>query len=388
MLTYDLGRQHFYWRMTDLPGDPPNVVPEFCDLSLTFDDRMGLIRRGHDLEVDGFLKRVYDIGSNVGYLTEGSDLAKRYGDEFLYFSLRHVQDAGLPSTRGYEIGAGGCYLMRRFQENGVFLCAIDPSPMTSDAAEKIGAECIVNHYPLVEPLERRSLIVHYDVLEHCEDPVGFLSSNRDDLAQGGLLLFAVPDCGPCIDVGDISMAIHEHHNYFDQGSLSRVVSSAGFDVREISKSDYGDVLFCAATVRTSAPDRIPRFEAENFTRFCTQADRRRRVVARVIEAATSTPNGLGLFVAQRSFPYLCSSGVYDGFKMYDDNRAIEGRYFDGFDSPVQSRSTFLENSPSHLLVLSQAFGERIRDSLTAELEALGRKVEITTFDDVTRLARA
>lgn len=374
--------------MTDLPRDPPNVVPDFCDLSLTFDDRMGLIRRGQDPEVDSHLKRVYDIGSNVGYLTEGSDLAKRYGDEFLEFSLRHVQSTGLSSTHGYEIGAGDCYLIRRFQENGVYLCAIDPSPMTSDAAAKIGAECIVNYYPLVEPLERRSLIVHYDVLEHCEDPIAFLTSNRDDLAPGGLLLFAVPDCGPCIEVGDISMAIHEHHNYFDKGSLSRVVSSAGFNVREISQSGYGDVLFCAATVAASVRDTLPSFEAENFTRFCAQADRRREVVASVIEAAMSSANGLGLFVAQRSFPYLCLAGVYDGFQMYDDNRSIEGRYFDGFGSAVQSRTTLLRDCPSRLLVLSQAFGERIRDSLTAELNALDRKVEITTFDDVTRLARA
>lgn len=58
---------------------------------------------------------------------------------------------------------------------------------------------------------------------------------------------AVPDCTKSIEMGDISIAIHEHVNYFDEISIRNVIELAGFYPLIIKKAPNGGVLFCAAT---------------------------------------------------------------------------------------------------------------------------------------------
>jgi 2-polyprenyl-3-methyl-5-hydroxy-6-metoxy-1,4-benzoquinol methylase len=383
MPTLPLGDLAFYWRMTAAPATPPNPVPDFVEFEFSFLEDYQLIIQTRNQRTWEHLERIYRENYNVGYLQEGHALAAGYGGDFMQ-RIESAISQYLPGARRIsEIGAGGSYILKQLKGRGFEVAAIDPSPIAIDKGREFGIEVVPRFYPAPGAIPKSDLILHYDVLEHVPDPVDFLRHHPDDLNPGGITVFAVPDCTPYIASGDVSMILHEHLNYYDAESLRNVVEAAGFDVLELSPGGYGNVLFCVARV-SPAPSWTPRRGIAKFEQFAERVRKLRTRVEEFIRAGLATGHTLGCYVPLRAVPYLSMLGVTDGCRFFDDNGGIHGQYFDGFSSRVESQQELAANPVTHLLIMSYAFGDKIRQRINDAIP--GHGMNILTLADLAHSA--
>src|SRR5881392_2613439 len=140
------------------------------------------------------------------------------------FLERCIAERGI--GRALEIGCGGCLMLAALGARGIDVAGIDPSPVAAEAGRRKGVPVIESFFPPALNLEPVDLVLHSDVLEHVEDPVAFLRSHHTFLTAQGCVAVAVPDSTESVALVDLSMLMHQHVNYFTQGSLRRVVENA------------------------------------------------------------------------------------------------------------------------------------------------------------------
>lgn len=375
----DLGRLQFYYRNTAQYNTPANIVPDFVDFEIDFDEAHQLIIQKRNKDTLAYLDTIYKESFNVGYLQEGHDLAVKYGTDFIDYITSSISSTNPNAKRISEIGAGGCYILRKLKEEGYEVAAIDPSPIAHDKGREFGIEVVPEFYPSDNYIPKSDVIIHYDVLEHIEDTQKFLKSNLKELNDNGLVVFAVPDCTDNIKTGDISMFIHQHLNYFDVDSLSNLMKSAGFEVINIVKSNYGGVLYCCAKKSTSQlyDNKQGRSKFDNFT---NQVDFNIESVKLFMKEGLSEGNTLGVYIPLRSLAYLSKLQVFKDFRFFDDDQGIYMKYFDGFEVPIENRHDLIENPVSHLLIMSYAFGDKIK----TEISKTCPEMKILTYSEIVK----
>lgn len=374
----ELGKLGFYWRMTEESGLPKNPVPDFVDFSFTFWEEYQLIIQTRNEQTWGYLETIYRENYNVGYLQEGHDLSLPYGNDFIEHIEFAIRNFNPTIKRVSEIGAGGCYILNRLKSLGIQVAAIDPSPISKVKGDELGIEIIPEFYPSSSKIPKSDMIIHYDVLEHVNDPAAFLKSHIDDLNENGLVLFAVPDCSSYIASGDISMILHEHLNYFDSISLKNVVEASGLEVLDIRKANYGGVLYCIAK-KSEVYEWTPANGCKKFDDFVNSFVRLNAKVRDFIVEGTRDGNVLGCYIPLRAIPYLTEFTKYLNIRFFDDNSGIHNQYFDGFNIKVENRRDLLEKPVTHLLIMSSVFGEKIKSQLASEL--IGNQMVIMSLTD-------
>lgn len=375
-LEHRLGDMAFYWRMRATGAPPHPCIPAFLPFAFSFNPELQLVVQARRDETLHWLAEVYKEDQNVGYLQDGHALAAAYGDDFLGF-IDGSCDAASQSF--IEVGCGGAYLLARLKARGHAVQGVDPSPVAVRAAERLGVPMVADFYPSTKLVERADTIFHYDVLEHVDNPAAFLRAHHDNLRPGGHVIVAVPDCTPSIRIGDASMAIHEHLNYFDADSLDRTLRMAGFRPLRIEASRHGGVLYAFAR---SEPDIASASAPEQLTRkFELFSDGLHALTSRLREFAArhaTSPRGLALYIPLRLMPYLATGDDWPHVRFFDDDPGILGKCFDGYDFPVENFEGFVATPPSGAIIGSFAFADRIGQKIRAKL---GNGVEIMALAD-------
>lgn len=378
MTHLELGKLGFYWRMTDAPNVPRNPVPDFVDFSFSFLEDSQLIIQTRDSQIFRHLETVYNENYNVGYLQEGHALAEPYGGDFIACIENALRQHNPEARRITEIGAGGCYILKKLKELGYETTAVDPSPVAIQKGEEFGIDVVPEFYPAKAAMPRSDLIIHYDVLEHVDPPSEFLKHHLADLNVGGLIVFSVPDCSPYIAFGDISMILHEHLNYFDEESLRNTVEAAGFEVLKIFRGGHGGVLNCVARAAAGVELYEPKSGTSKFDAWIERVQHLRGLVGDFIERGITPGHTLGCYVPLRAIPYLSMAGIGNA-RFFDDDPGIHRKYFDGFPVPVENMDDLMADPVTHLLILSFAFGDQIRSRINEQLP--GYKIEIACLED-------
>jgi hypothetical protein len=344
-----------YWRIRK-PGENAHpTLPASMPLALRLDPALGLIAQEMNDRLRAVLHEVYLAESNIGYLQEGHTLARGYGEDLLRFLERSIQRH--PVKRAIEIGCGGCMMLAALAERGIDVAGVDPSPIAIDAGKRKGVPVIASFFPPREALAPGDLIFHSDVLEHVEDPVAFLRSHHDFLASDGCVAIAVPDSTESVSLGDISMLMHQHINYFTRESLRRVVEAAGFTVLGIEKSGYGGSLYCLA--QRGKPQGTPKRDSSEDAFFSRARKALANVRERVERAAERT-----FYMPLRSAPYLAAfDWIRPGVRVFDDTAHWHRGQIDGLPIAIENLGDLAANPPRAAFVMSLTFGDVVRGKI-------------------------
>lgn len=380
----ELGEVPFYWRVKKAADQPPHDVPACLPFAFSFMDDLQLVIQKRNPVVLQWLERVYKEDANVGYLQDGHAQAESYGGEFIDFFQRASTLLPTPPRSAADIGCGGVYLLQKVREQGLRVKGIDPSPVTAAAGKKAGIEIVPDFYPSPSLTESFDVLFHYDVLEHVEDPVAFLRAHHANLSSHGALIFAVPDCSHHIALGDVSMLLHEHLNYFDSESLAHVVRAAGFDPLLLEPARHGGVLLCCAVPAANrAVPVVPVKDTSKFETFSAKAYGALRRFAALVNR--SGHDELGLYVPLRAFPYLGQVPPETRLRFFDDDPGLRGRYYDGFSVPIESRDELAGRPPGQVMICSLAFGDKIAARLRGmQVNELNLVMWSELFDEVAR----
>jgi 2-polyprenyl-3-methyl-5-hydroxy-6-metoxy-1,4-benzoquinol methylase len=371
--TLNLGELSFYWRMADKHG-APGSVPTFLPFAFGFDARTQLITQEPNARVLEALRQSYLEDHNIGYLQEGHALADKYGQDFLGFIQRMLTGCGRPVTSVLDVGCGGCYVLKALQGQGFAVFGVDPSPVAARWGREIGIPIATGFYPMAHGFGKMDVVLSSGVLEHVPDPVTFLRGHLMDLAPGGHIIVSTPDSAPSIELGDPSMVLHEHISYFDQDSLRRVVTEAGYEVLVVEYANYGQSLYCFARPleNQGGPSRVPAVASvgEKFERFSKRVGRSLMVFAEQMKPLLSDRSvSLGFYVPLRALPYLSILKVFDGVRFFDDDPGIRAKYFDGFDVPVENFQDLQARPVTHMIIMSLPHAPAIAKKLRAYFEA-------------------
>ena len=354
--TIDLGELSFYWRMADKHGAPASA-PMFLPFAFGFDARTGLITQEPNVRVLGALRRTYLEDHNIGYLQEGHALADKYGQDFLGFIQRMLAESGRPVTSVMDVGCGGCYILNALKDQGFAVFGIDPSPVAARWGRQIGIPIATGFYPVTHGFGKMDVVLSSGVLEHVPDPVTFLRGHREDLAPGGHIIISTPDSAPSIELGDPSMILHEHISYFDEDSLRRVVTEAGYEVLTVGFASYGQSLYCfARPLETRAGPSLASDDQgawDKFERFSERLGWSLEAFAQQVRPLVNDRSvNLGFYVPLRALPYLSILKVFDGIRFFDDDPGVHGKYFDGFDVPVENFQDLQARPVTHMIIMS------------------------------------
>lgn len=378
----ELGDVPFYWRVKKSADQPPHEVPARLPFAFSFMEDLQLVIQRRDPVILKWLEHVYKEDANVGYLQEGHALAESYGGEFIDFFRR--ASALLPKSpaSAADIGCGGVYLLQKVREQGLAVKGIDPSPVTAAAGRKAGIEIVPDFYPTPLLTEQFDVLFHYDVLEHVADPVAFLRAHHENLSSHGAVIFAVPDCSHHIELGDVSMLLHEHLNYFDGESLAHVVRAAGFKPLLLEPACHGGVLFCCAVPTTNRAAPVAAVKGDS--KFHTFRAKAQTALRRFAALADQSGRGeLGLYVPLRAFPYLGQLPPNTRLRFFDDDPGLRGRYYDGFDVAIEDRDELAARPPALVMICSLAFGHKIAARLRdKQVDKLRMVMWSELFDEV------
>lgn len=359
--TLNLGEIQFYWRVTDKPNTPKNVVPDFLPFEFTFEESTQLIRQKKNQVILDALEKIYLEEFNVGYLQEGHALAEGYGNDVLAFVNKTVKQHIPNAKRILEVGCGGGYMLNKFRAMGLEVMGVDPSPIAVVKGKEFGYEVIKDFYPTKQTFNKVDIIFHYDVLEHIENHVEFLKEHKKDLNDNGLIVFAVPDDTECLQIGDISMVIHEHINYFDKESLANTVSKAGFEVLDVQKSNHGGVLYCAARKLNNDGNYKDKTGMAKFEHFINEHQTFRSKITNYIdEILGDEKNTLGIYIALRVAPYLTKYKNNPRLRFFDDDPGLHNKYYDGYQVPIENMQDLIDKPLTHLFIATHSFGAKIQ----------------------------
>lgn len=366
----------FYWRFNDTPDkrsdDPPALVPFGFD----YDEKLDLFIESRSPALSGLLADIYSRHANVGFLQDGNNLINTYGADFWRFLNELI--AQYPARTVLEVGCGGCVLLERLQSQGCEVLGVDPSPFAAMAGERKGIRVMQEFFPPRNLDCIPDLIFQVDVLEHIESPLPFLQSQVACLEEGGIIVVNVPDCTKSLELGDISMALHQHVNMFDMVSLPTLLKAAGLEVVKLERSRYGSALYCAARKIRNSQEIIPAHDPGRWERFEGQAKRNIERFQSVVEDAKKSADSIGFFMPQRAFPYLGMIGCFDGFRMFDNLNLWHRRYLDGISTPVENQADLVESPVDHVFVMSLTFGNEVARQLRKDVPGM----KITTLAEI------
>jgi SAM-dependent methyltransferase len=137
------------------------------------------------------------------------------------------------------VGAGFGTFCAEVKARNVFsrVVAVEPTPDLAETCRKRGL--VVMEQPVEQiKLEAANLfdvIASFEVIEHLFAPIDFVGHMTRLLKPGGLLILTCPN-GQGFDIetlGVVSNTVdHEHLNYFNPGSLAKLLTNCSLEVLE------------------------------------------------------------------------------------------------------------------------------------------------------------
>jgi 2-polyprenyl-3-methyl-5-hydroxy-6-metoxy-1,4-benzoquinol methylase len=373
-------RLPFYWRLSPAVQKVPNVVDDYFPFAFGFDAESGLVTQQRNEDVLAALDSIYKQEYNIGYLQDGNEIAKPYGNDFIAYLQSSLEKN--PNVRKIlEIGCGGCVVLENLKRGGYEVCGIDSSPFAATEGAKKGIEVITDFFPSGRISEKFDMIFHVDVLEHIDNYADFLKHQYDQLSDEGIVVINVPDATVSITVGDISMAMHQHLNYFTETSLRAALRNAGFEVVSVDKAGYGGSLYAIGRKKRNAAIGIKMHNTDHdFESFSSRAE---RVIASFCECSdrvlSDSKRTLGFYVPLRTLPYISRQGVYEGFRFFDDTDHWHMNVFDGVTVPIENFGDLKQNPVTDLIIMSLTFGDVIRSKV---LKEFGDRINVVTLGDL------
>jgi 2-polyprenyl-3-methyl-5-hydroxy-6-metoxy-1,4-benzoquinol methylase len=364
----------FYWRLTT-SFDNEFETPNELDFEFTILD--GLLSTVRTPELLESLTKVYSLDYNIGYIQEDYDIAQPFVEDFRKFLFKYSDQLN-PKANVLEIGCGGAVLLKELKDSGLNCVGVDPSPTALRASEKYGFELVPSFFDSSAFSAKFDLIFHSDVLEHSFDPMEFISDQRKILNRDGIIVVSVPDATENIKHGDISIAMHQHLQYFSADSLRALMMNSGFEILEIRTAGYGGSLYCAARKIDHTKGNIQLGHLDLKTPLPNFQDS----VNRFIQLLSHMEGNIGFYVPLRTLPYLCASGIdmkNCNFRFFDDTAHWHGCHFDGTAIPIENFQDIVKNPPDIIFIMSLTFEKPIKEKL---LEHFGSQIRLITLRDV------
>ena len=311
-------------------------------------------------------------------------IGANYAENFLEFIHGIIELPHLASKDVLEVGCGTGYLLNRLKEHGANVMGYEPG---YEALGKYPINVIKGFFPTDEIKGKKfDVIIAYGLLEHVEDPGDFLTIIGDYLKDSGHLIVSVPDCEDHIRVGDLSMLIHEHFSYFTCLTLQSLVERSGFKKTVVKKSSFGGSIYSALkkNEKSEQSDVSPLNVSADFSEILGRINSNLARVEKFLRANAN--KSLGVYIPLRAINtlFLFKDLIQDlniSLRFFDDSPYLKGKYFPGFEIPIENKENLLAEPCDVVLIYSYTFAQKILDGLHGKLP---QTCDIFRFQDIEK----
>jgi SAM-dependent methyltransferase len=348
---------------------PHNVagLPDSLPFVLGVDPRSGLVSQDQNATVGSALEIAYRTADAMPSNFDASGIGRVYAEDFLAFIDDEARD--LSGLRVLEIGSGTGYLLAQLLNRGADVLGIEPGAHGQDGAREFGIQIVHDFFPSPKVTGLFDLIVFSNVLEHLEDPVAFLRDLPGQLAVGGAIIIGVPDESAYITSGDVSTLFHEHWSYFDRRTLENTARLGGLRIDRLESASFGGSLYATMRPAERPAHVVEVAEAIDLAAQYTRDSKSNSIrIREFFDHATRGGRTLGVYVPSR-FVNVAEIGrlPLDSVRFFDDDESAHGKFYPGFNVPIEGREALLTRPTESVLIMSQTFGARLAEALAGVL---------------------
>jgi len=320
-------------------------------------------------EVETCLDKVYLSGSVIGTPMNPRGLGRLYAEDFYEFVKDSLKEIDFKDLKMLEIGCGTGYLLSKFKKDGALVLGIEPGAELNKEAKQHNIQVVQDYFPSQKIKGKKfNIIVQYCVLEHIKDSDSFLQTQKDYLDVGGKIIISVPDCAKNIENADISMFTHEHYNYFNNSSLTRLLETNGFTVDKITKSNYGGCIYVIASLNDSTNRHNLKTLDFDALKFKNKLHDNIRRLSNLLESAEKEMKSIAVFPAIRIINYIHIIKPAKMPRFFDDDSRLHGLFYPPIPVVVESREDLCKKPVDIILVFTDSFGKKLKKELQEKLK--------------------
>lgn len=200
-----------------------------------------------------------DDGGYDSYLAQEAPLRATFRRLLKNLKRRHIGGSSL-----LEVGCGYGYLLDEAQVDFSLRVGTDFSSKAVALAQGLATRVYQGGVEAVPNQEQFDCVISAHVIEHVYDPKAFVHSLTAHTKPGGVVVIATPNMGSIwrqvMGRRWPSFKLPEHILYFDQESLSRVMTQAGLiQLKKIPYPHAFPIPLIAAKLGIKVPDFLGRF---------------------------------------------------------------------------------------------------------------------------------
>lgn len=379
---WDVGRLPFIYKSLSKPTNGHNI-PNFLPYKLFIDPTTQTLTQYPHPKLSYYLNKAYSKGSVITGAMASQGIGKEYTDDFINFITKSLKRNKLTGLKVLEIGCGSGYLLSRLKLLGAQVFGVEPGPQGRKGADEYQIPLIQDFFPSKKITDKFDLIIIYCVLEHIAVPMEILKNIRATLTETGIMVLTVEDEEPYIKAGDVSFFFHEHYSYFTKSTLKTLLRLSGFRTSNIHKASFSKLLYASAGKsnrplgQSFKPKSSPQ---QSLSQFRKKSWMSLNTLSLTIKKFVQKGQTVGIYVPGRIVNALVISKIpLNGIRFFDDNPMLHNTFFPGINIKIESRAELLKNPPHAVLIMSNSFGKKIRQSLAPLLK---EKTEILTWTDI------
>lgn len=371
---YELDEIPFYYTILSVPANPWGL-PDKLKFLLEQDDN-GFIRQLPSKGEQEYLDLVYQKGSQITGLMDDKGIGRLYTDDFLKYICE--EEKNVYGKEILEIGCGTGYLLYRLQKLGARVLGVEPGEHGQEGRKKYGIPILKDFFNPDKIAKKYDIVIIYAVLEHMFDADKFLQEIISILNIKGKIILAVPDCEPYIQIGDVSMLIHEHWNYFTKRTLETLAINNGLR-GHIINSEFAGTLYACWERKDEAIEEKDTFINYELSEYINKVNIQKEKMFNFINSHIIN-KFLGIYVPGRMINLLslCYSKIPAQIRFFDDNTNLHNTYFPGIDIRIENFEDLTNNPVDTLLIASFTFGNKIKEKILAN----GLKCKIILLEEL------
>jgi len=270
-----------------------------------------------------------------------------------------------------EVGCGkGDFLVQLCRTADAHGIGYDPS--SPDQSPDPRVRFTRDHFSADLPLGDAALVATRHVLEHLEDPRGFLATIATPLIRSQAALYVeVPDATYMLETVGLWDLIHEHVTYFTGPALQRLAGSVGLETLRQESVFGGQFLALEARARTGplpAPDDLA--ERERLWKLGAAFGANATAAIEQWRSRIDTWSAAG----ERIMLWGAGSKGVTFANLVDPDRRIAAivdvnprkwnRYVPGSGHPILGPDDLRDESPTVVVVMNPQYRDEIQADLT------------------------
>jgi 2-polyprenyl-3-methyl-5-hydroxy-6-metoxy-1,4-benzoquinol methylase len=332
-------------------GGIPSVLP----FKYSFDEDLKLYSQESDDKLRQILQDIYLKGSMLNGEMNALD-GGHQGKAALDFIYKSFSD--LKNKRVLEIGCGNGFILKELIKKGATCVGLEPGPQIEEADLSNGdIELINDFFPSSKISGKFDLILHFNVLEHLENPVQSLKEQGALLNDSGKIIFGMPNSEPNLQTGDISIFAHEHFNYFTRDSFIYIAKSAGLVIDSITTGASNGMIFCSFMKENGTSTSNYIDSGTKWSTFDDKIDASLKKLKQKLEEYSQ--KDIAIYCPKRALNALSIIGIND-CRLVDDTVDMFGNYFPFFNNTIENFNSLIKNPPKVIIIFSRTFGNEIK----------------------------